>query len=236
MVIYKTTNTLNGKFYVGKDVRNRPSYLGSGSVLKKAIAKYGKSVFKKEILEYCSSLEQLNEREKYWIECTKALELGYNIAHGGTGGNTGGGGGAPKGSIPWNKGLCLPPSWNKNTKGVMKANKGTFQAGSSHKLYGRKQTQETIQKRKRTRLANGNGYRAPDTGPFARKPLLAVMVGGLILEFCSLREACAHFQLKYNTVRHAVAVNGKGQRELITKTANGAIKFIPKHERADSLL
>ena len=67
MVIYKTTNLVNGKQYIGKSVRNRPSYLGSGSVLKKAIRKYGKENFVKEIIEECSSTEELKEREEYWL-------------------------------------------------------------------------------------------------------------------------------------------------------------------------
>jgi len=67
MVIYLTTNLVNGKKYVGLDTHNRPWYLGSGTVLKKAIAKYGKSNFKKEILEECTTIEELRERELYWI-------------------------------------------------------------------------------------------------------------------------------------------------------------------------
>lgn len=67
MVIYKTTNLVNGKQYIGKDAKNTPSYLGSGTFLKKAIQKYGKENFKKEILEVCSSQEELKEREEYWL-------------------------------------------------------------------------------------------------------------------------------------------------------------------------
>ena len=40
MVIYKTTNLVNGKQYIGKDTKNNPTYLGSGTFLKKAIQKY----------------------------------------------------------------------------------------------------------------------------------------------------------------------------------------------------
>lgn len=47
--IYKTTNLLNGIIYVGKDKRSRPGYLGSGTHLKRALLKYGKENFMKEI-------------------------------------------------------------------------------------------------------------------------------------------------------------------------------------------
>lgn len=88
MIVYKTTNLLNGKFYVGQDSKNDPKYLGSGLLLKKAIEKYGEENFIKEILEECKTKEELNEREIYWISETKAKDLGYNIADGGHGGNT----------------------------------------------------------------------------------------------------------------------------------------------------
>ena len=67
MVIYKTTNLVNGKQYIGRDSHNNPNYLGSGPLLKKAVKKYGKQNFKKEILEVCLSHEELIEREEYWL-------------------------------------------------------------------------------------------------------------------------------------------------------------------------
>ena len=51
MIIYKTTNLVNGKIYIGKDKNNNPSYLGSGKILKLAIKKYGKENFTKETIE-----------------------------------------------------------------------------------------------------------------------------------------------------------------------------------------
>lgn len=90
MIIYKTTNLINGKIYVGKDSKNNPLYFGSGALLNTAIKKYGKDNFKKEILEEVSSIEILDIREIYWISELNATDrnIGYNITTGGTGGNT----------------------------------------------------------------------------------------------------------------------------------------------------
>jgi hypothetical protein len=89
MIIYKTTNLVNGKIYIGKDVKNNPDYLGSGLILKNAINKYGKENFIKEVLETCSTQIELNEKEVFWIEKLRATDktIGYNIAPGGRGGN-----------------------------------------------------------------------------------------------------------------------------------------------------
>lgn len=72
---------LNGKFYVGRHSTNNfeDGYFGSGKILKRAIKKYGKKNFKKEIIEQCSDFEILCDREEYWIEELKAIEKGYNI-------------------------------------------------------------------------------------------------------------------------------------------------------------
>ncbi len=88
MIIYKTINLINGKFYIGKDSKNNPDYFGSGIILKKAIKKYGKENFKKEILEYCNSEKELDQKEIFWIKKLNSIENGYNIALGGTGGDT----------------------------------------------------------------------------------------------------------------------------------------------------
>lgn len=90
MIIYKTINKINGKFYIGKDTHDNPKYLGSGLLLKQAITKYGKDNFVKEILERCDTIQQLDLREKYWINILNSQnkDIGYNIADGGSGGNT----------------------------------------------------------------------------------------------------------------------------------------------------
>ena len=91
--IYITTNHVNGKKYIGQksySQSNWKSYLGSGIYLNRAINKYGKENFSKEIIENCETKEMLDEREKYWIDYYDAVESDdfYNIASGGDGGNT----------------------------------------------------------------------------------------------------------------------------------------------------
>jgi len=88
MYIYKTTNLINGKVYIGKSEKKfTDEYLGSGVLLYKAIKKYGKGNFKVELIEECDTIESLNDREKFWINEYMG-EGCYNIAEGGNGGWT----------------------------------------------------------------------------------------------------------------------------------------------------
>lgn len=85
MIIYKTTNKINGKIYVGKYEGSKESYLGSGKVLWKAIKKYGVENFARETLEVCNNRSELNKREIFWIKELGARNnnIGYNITSGG---------------------------------------------------------------------------------------------------------------------------------------------------------
>jgi len=90
MIVYITTNLINGRKYIGKDVRNNPSYLGSGKIFRQALLKYGKKNFQKEILGIANNKEELCELESYYIDYYNAQksELFYNITKGGDGGVT----------------------------------------------------------------------------------------------------------------------------------------------------
>lgn len=90
--IYITTHLVDGKRYVGKcsyGKRNWETYLGSGIRLRRAISKYGKEQFRRDIIEECATIDILNERERYWIDYYDAVRSDsfYNIASGGDGGN-----------------------------------------------------------------------------------------------------------------------------------------------------
>lgn len=90
--IYKTTCLITKKIYVGKhefskDKRLNATYLGSGVALKRAVVKYGKENFKREILKVCYTINQLNGYETYYIIKLNAMNLsvGYNMMLGGIG-------------------------------------------------------------------------------------------------------------------------------------------------------
>lgn len=89
MYIYKTTNLINGKIYIGlseKEAYESIGYFGSGDLIKKAISKYGSSNFKKEILEnQIKNKKELVELEIKWIKHFKSddRKIGYNISPGG---------------------------------------------------------------------------------------------------------------------------------------------------------
>lgn len=92
-VIYKITNLINGKIYIGQTIQNLKDrwyrhcgYSGSegeqNMVIKKAVHKYGKENFTIEELESCQAVD-LNEKEKYWINYYNSYKEGYNATKGG---------------------------------------------------------------------------------------------------------------------------------------------------------
>lgn len=94
-VIYKHTNIINGKMYIGKTKnikdrwsRNGERYNGC-SHFYAAICKYGWENFTHEILENNLSEEEVDEREQYWIRYFNSddREIGYNLTKGGEAGS-----------------------------------------------------------------------------------------------------------------------------------------------------
>jgi len=83
--IYITTNLINGKQYIGLHSKNNKAYLGSGTLLLKAIKKYGKENFSKEILKETDDIIHANKLERYYIEKYNAVEDDsfYNLSYGG---------------------------------------------------------------------------------------------------------------------------------------------------------
>ena len=91
--IYKITNKVNGKSYIGQTIQSvkerfyqhcatKCSQAVLNMVIHKAITKYGKSNFTIEVIEEVESAN-LNDRERYWIRYYDSYNNGYNSTEGG---------------------------------------------------------------------------------------------------------------------------------------------------------
>lgn len=92
MLIYKITNNINGKIYIGQtryslEKRKSQHYQkfksGVKTKLYSAFRKYGWENFHWEVLEYANSKDKLNKLEIYYIELFDSIHNGYNMVAGG---------------------------------------------------------------------------------------------------------------------------------------------------------
>jgi len=94
MLIYKITNLLNNKIYIGQTIqtlekrwkRHTSNYTKkrNAMAITGAISKYGKDNFKIEKIDEASNIDELNEKEIFFIKEYKSLyPIGYNLTHGG---------------------------------------------------------------------------------------------------------------------------------------------------------
>lgn len=96
MIVYKITNKANGKVYIGQSVQestrrisNHKYYLRLGTHfndhLQRAWNKYGSAQFEFTNIDTAETIEQLNDKEQYWIAFyqSAAPEFGYNKDLGG---------------------------------------------------------------------------------------------------------------------------------------------------------
>lgn len=166
--IYKTTNLLSGRYYVGMHSTDNleDGYMGSGKRLKASIKKYGVENHKFEILEFFNSREELALREGELVTMKEvANKECMNLKVGGVGG--------------------FPPSAKKMFKERMKdfdfkkafGNKcsernkklyedGTFKKGPFFNWTGKKHKPESIQKIKEAKKGQGKGETNSQFGTF----------------------------------------------------------------------
>lgn len=88
--VYKITNVINNKWYIGKRKHPDPftdSYMGSGKLIKRAIQKYGASNFKKEIINVFDTHYDAEFCEASLVTRDVVLSgISYNMHEGGKGG------------------------------------------------------------------------------------------------------------------------------------------------------
>lgn len=92
MYIYKRTNLINGKVYIGQTIQEPKKRWNvedqSNQEIGKAVRKYGKENFKNEIIDIAKDRNELNQKERYWIKYydSNNSDKGYNKTQGGSGG------------------------------------------------------------------------------------------------------------------------------------------------------
>lgn len=91
--IYLITNDINSKVYIGQTIQTlnkrfnghccySKSDRSASMYIKRAIHKYGRDKFHIHLLEECP-IDNLNDREKYWINYYNSYNTGYNLTLGG---------------------------------------------------------------------------------------------------------------------------------------------------------
>ena len=198
--IYITTNNINGKRYIGK--RTKPyfdtHYYGSGKRLKRAIQKYGIESFAVEVLQWCKSIDELNESEKKWIKYYNAQEdpMFYNISSGGDWGDISRGM-SPNELKEWGNKISQANTGKKRTSEQKKHISDALKGKPRHL------TDEAINKRKGT----GNHRYGKTWSEEERKMLrdnsttkrkVKAIFNEEVLIFNSVRECYEYFHEKYS--------------------------------------
>jgi hypothetical protein len=86
--VYETVNLVNGKFYIGvhKTNNSHDDYLGSGTYITRAVAKYGKDEFVKVVLCIFDTQKEAWDKENELVEIHRNDPLCMNLRKGGSGG------------------------------------------------------------------------------------------------------------------------------------------------------
>lgn len=87
-IVYKITNLINGKYYIGvhQTCNIDDGYMGSGVLLHAAYKKYGVENFNKEIIANCKDPNEMFEIEHDLVETNSKNKMSYNLMDGGHGG------------------------------------------------------------------------------------------------------------------------------------------------------
>ena len=210
--IYRITNLVNGKTYIGQsiDIKRRFSEHRcisheSNIHLKRALKKYGKENFKYEVLEECD-ISELDEKEVYYIS---TLKPEYNIASGGQSSLRT----YPeevkkvisqKSKAQWERMTDEEKRYRveHNLKGQPKGHLVSDETRKKlrDKNLGKKQSVETINKRKQTIIEKKkNGYVQTNAGH--RKKVICVETREI---FDSVKEASERFNINPSNISHVL--------------------------------
>ena len=151
-IVYKTTNIINPKTYVGvhKTSNIDDGYLGSGLILKKAISKYGRENFKRDVLAIFDNPKDMFDLESTIVTEDFVLSPNtYNAKLGGSGGwDAANGGGYNVGNTQSHiDKINRDPTYKKEfydrTRATIRAQ---YEAGRVGNFLGRNHSDETKRK------------------------------------------------------------------------------------------
>lgn len=162
--VYRVTNLINGMVYIGQRREEFQSwYLGSGMLIRRAVAKHGAQNFSLEFLQSAFSQDDLDTLEAFFIAESRRAGRTYNVRDGGLG------------SLFNGKGPNHGKKHSAETRAMMvKAHsgdrnhyygRGYLLAGSGNPMFGRKHSEET----KRKISAKLNGCGGPNHGNRGKK-------------------------------------------------------------------
>lgn len=181
MIIYKATNVLNGKIYIGQTVRQLAVRIAeharqSTTPFDRAIKKYGIANFEFETIDTAETIEELNEKEMYWIKHYNTYEgEGYNACMGGE--NT--------------KGY----HHRDDSKAKMRLKKSQMYLGESNPFYGKHHSEETRQRlsEKKKGMKLSDEWRQHISENSAKKVKVRNVETGEVFE--SIREAAQQYNI-----------------------------------------
>lgn len=182
MIIYKITNKINGKIYVGQTTRSLNERILEHArhntiVVDKAMQKYGIDSFEIEQIDSASNIDELNEREKYWIKYYDCVvPNGYNQCNGGE--NTAG------------------YHHKEESKRKMSKTKSAIYIGRNNPFFGKKHSD--ISKKKMSEQRKGMGHLSEEQVKRLRSSHYKVKVRNVETGevFDSAKEAATKYGLK----------------------------------------
>jgi group I intron endonuclease len=149
MIVYKATNMVNDKVYIGKTVhsleRRKSQHLhelkkNNNQYFKRALRKYGKENFEWEVLTETDDEKKLNVLEKFYIAAYKKMTDVYNLTNGGEGVS----GYIPTEEIRKKISESLKGKYPISIENKIKLSK--LNSGSNHPQYGKHRSEETKKK------------------------------------------------------------------------------------------
>lgn len=224
MIIYKITNRINGKVYIGQTVGSlearwkRHCTNSSGcTAIRDAIQKYGKENFTVEQIDAACDREELNYKEGYWIaRYNSMVPKGYNLCDGGE--STGGYihteeskakmSSIRKGRFCGENHPRFGKPHSEETKKKISENRKGKHCGEEHHAYGKRQKPESIAKMRESKLGTKHSEGTIEKMKAAHKGkrVLCVETGEI---FNSIREASKKYDLNCGSM--CCVCKGKGK-------------------------